>query len=355
MERTGWNAVIYDVDWARFIPGKKCNNVDCKHVGTDITDHCPNCGSADVSDIDISIYNNGRECETNTETEDKVIVEADPNSSTLVEKIGHILFRQKGSDRISIVCFKVNKGTVYYTLEADIYYLETDICELEKTKYGQEVSNLDIINYAKTHAGLYVKGSDGSIISGGACLNHIEGAPVSFTPPYLGYLPSTGTVFTIVFRYNDGTISCTCPVEIMVYPKPDKKLSVELSTISGVRVEANLIDIQIKPKESEFPCSGGELTYEIKKKYTISADTDDGCFYRYTDCDDNIVEEAKITIISFVCGNCNNENNIVSVRNPAGRNNMEIVKSGYDQVYLQISVQARKDTRIRKDLIVILP
>ena len=50
MERTGWNAVIYDVDWARFIPGKKCNNVDCKHVGTDITDHCPNCGSETKSD-----------------------------------------------------------------------------------------------------------------------------------------------------------------------------------------------------------------------------------------------------------------------------------------------------------------
>jgi len=84
MNRTGWNAVIYDVDWARFASGQE----------------------------GIAVYKDGKECETIDEQANKVIIEANVNDS-IIDNVGHILFKQKGSNNTFIICIKaVNDGNI---------------------------------------------------------------------------------------------------------------------------------------------------------------------------------------------------------------------------------------------------
>ena len=85
MERHGWRAIIYDAPWARFKSGQ----------------------------TGVIVSEDGLSCETTDDDKSSIIVEAIPNTTFEDKGIGHILFRQKGSDLFDIVCLYQKAGGTY--------------------------------------------------------------------------------------------------------------------------------------------------------------------------------------------------------------------------------------------------
>jgi hypothetical protein len=94
-KRKGWRAIIYDAPWAYFKKGQS----------------------------GVIVSEDGKSCETVDDDKSNIKIIAYKNDTYYPKGIGHVLFRQKGSDLFDIVCLRQKASEIPTFLNVDDVYM----------------------------------------------------------------------------------------------------------------------------------------------------------------------------------------------------------------------------------------
>lgn len=248
-ERTGWRAIIYDAPWAYFKKGQS----------------------------GVIVSEDGKSCETVDDDKSNIKIIAYKNETFYPKGIGHVFFRQKGSDLFDIVCLRQKASEIPTILNVDDVYMNgctatyNGLLEMLNVYWTKGTETTKCTNYnlisptpqdvfqENTTLDIKVTASIGRDEKEATAKCYISSAGEEVTS-YTSTEISIDCIANHVRKVSDGT-STVCSISPF---GASSSCEGGNQTFIASEVESS-ITCAISPKNITLECDGGKRTFIINK------------------------------------------------------------------------------------------